>query len=161
MYQSKVYNYSEEEFRQIVQNAVSMTDCCKKVGLSPNGSNGRKQIKKRCEELNIDYKHLQNSNPVDKNYSYRYDYKDILIENSTYSSRTRLKARLIHDGLLEYKCAICGNLGFWNNQPLSLQLDHINGVNNDNRLENLRLLCPNCHSQTDTFSGKNLRQRSS
>ena len=59
--------------------------------------------------------------------------------------------------MLEYKCSICGNNGVYMEKPLTLQLDHINGVNNDNRLENLRFLCPNCHSQTETFSGKKLK----
>ena len=58
---------------------------------------------------------------------------------------------------MKYKCAICGNNGIWNNQKLVLQLDHKNGDNTDNRLSNLRLLCPNCHSQTDTFSGRNIK----
>jgi len=56
-------------------------------------------------------------------------------------------------GLLEYKCSICG-INTWLNKPLTLQLDHINGDNRDNRIEILRLLCPNCHSQTDNFCGK-------
>lgn len=55
---------------------------------------------------------------------------------------------------MEYRCSICGNTGEWNSKKLVLQLDHINGIHNDNRIENLRLLCPNCHSQTDTFCGK-------
>ena len=68
---------------------------------------------------------------------------------------TRLKIRILNNKLLEYKCAICGNLGVWNDQKLSLQLDHINGIHTDNRIDNLRFLCPNCHSQTDTFSKRN------
>ena len=52
-------------------------------------------------------------------------------------------------------CANCGNIGEWNGQSLTLQIDHINGINNDNRKENLRWLCPNCHSQTSTYTGKN------
>lgn len=74
---------------------------------------------------------------------------EILVENSTYS-RGRLKNRLISERKLENKCAICG-LTEWNNKLIVLHLDHINGINNDNRLENLRLLCPNCHSQTLTY----------
>jgi len=87
--------------------------------------------------------------------STKYSLDDILIENSNYKNISRLKTRLINENKLEYKCAICGNTGEWNNNPLVLQLDHINGKHNDHRLENLRFLCPNCHSQTETYSGKN------
>ena len=82
--------------------------------------------------------------------------EDILIENSPYHNIYRLKLRLLKEHLLEYKCGICGNKGEWNGFPLTLQLDHINGIHTDHRLENLRFLCPNCHSQTETFSGKNV-----
>jgi len=73
--------------------------------------------------------------------------------------RTHLKGRLIRAGLLENRCAECG-LTEWRGRSLSIHLDHINGVRGDNRLENLRMLCPNCHSQTETYSGRNLRRRS-
>lgn len=75
----------------------------------------------------------------------RYDIEDILVENSTYLSIARLKERLVNETDMTYKCAICG-IDSWMGQPLSLHLDHINGINNDHRLENLRFLCPNCHS---------------
>lgn len=67
---------------------------------------------------------------------------------------TKFKSRLIKANLIEYKCSCCG-ITEWNGKPLTLQLHHINGNNRDNRLENLTFLCPNCHSQTDNFSGKN------
>jgi len=83
---------------------------------------------------------------------------EILVENSGYTNIARLKIRLLREGLLEAKCygEGCG-LTEWRGQPISLQLDHINGDNLDHRIENLRLLCPNCHSQTETFAGKNKR----
>lgn len=79
---------------------------------------------------------------------------EILIEGSSYN-RYNLKHRLLEGGLLKEECYICGQPPTWNKNPLALQLDHINGINNDNRIENLRILCPNCHTQTPTFSGKN------
>lgn len=81
----------------------------------------------------------------------------VTVENGTYA-RGNLKKRLIESGLLRNECIECGVGPFWNSKPLTLSLDHINGVNNDNRLENLRLLCPNCHSQTATFAGRNVKK---
>jgi hypothetical protein len=80
---------------------------------------------------------------------------EILVERSSYTNRVQLKKRLVAAGLLAYACDGCG-IADWRGRPLVLQLDHLNGVNDDHRLENLRLLCPNCHSQTSTFCGKNM-----
>lgn len=87
----------------------------------------------------------------------KIDLDLILVENSKYNNTSNLKARLVKEGILNYSCAICNNLGEWNGAKLSLQLDHINGINNDNRIDNLRILCPNCHSQTDNYAGKNIK----
>src|SRR5436309_2821566 len=84
---------------------------------------------------------------------------EILVANSRYLGTSTLKARLLREGLLEPHCYTCG-LTEWLGKPLTLVLDHINGVRNDNRLANLRLLCPNCHSQTPTFAGRNAKHPS-
>lgn len=151
---SKVYELTEEEFQQIIQESQSYAECCRKIGYSDKGRYGPDQIKKRCVELNISTAHFSSTSAAQK-ASTKYILDDILIENSTYANISRLKSRLISENRLEYICAICGNNGFWNNQPLILTLDHINGKHMDHRIENLRFLCPNCHSQTETFSGKN------
>lgn len=83
--------------------------------------------------------------------------KDILVENSTYQS-TKLKKRLVDEGIKKDCCEICGQGNTWNDKLLVLQLDHINGIHTDNRLENLRIVCPNCHTQTDTFCTRKLKQ---
>ncbi len=146
---NKVYKLSDDEFKELISNSTSYLQCVLKLGYTKNGRYPYDLIKKRCQELNISTSHFSGSfNPNNTKYS----LDEILVENSTYQNLSRLKIRIINNDLLEYKCAICGNVGMWNDRPLSLQLDHINGVHNDNRIENLRFLCPNCHSQTDTFS---------
>jgi hypothetical protein len=72
--------------------------------------------------------------------------------------RWNLKRRLVAAGLKQPRCELCG-LDSWRDRPLALALHHINGVRDDNRLDNLQLLCPNCHSQTETFAGRNARRR--
>lgn len=81
--------------------------------------------------------------------------ESVLVENNPKHTNW-LKNKILKAHLLPKECAIC-HIAEWLGNPLSLQLDHINGVRDDNRLENLRLLCPNCHSQTDTFAGKNIK----
>ena len=73
-------------------------------------------------------------------------------------SRCTVKRRLLEAGILSNRCDWCG-LTEWRGRPISIQIDHVNGVRNDNRLENLRMLCPNCHSQTETFAARNMHRR--
>ena len=78
-------------------------------------------------------------------------------KNST-SNRNHIKNRIIKENLMKYECE-CGNTGEWKGKKLVLQLEHKNGDTLDNRLENLTFLCPNCHSQTSTFSGRNAKKQ--
>lgn len=154
---SKVYNLSDEEFTTLVARNHSWCACAKEIGLSPNGSNSRIQLKKRVDELQLDISHFDRQQDARK-ASVKYSLEEIMVENSTYTNSMRFKKRLIESQLIPYKCAICGLENQWNGKELILQLDHINGKHNDNRKENLRFLCPNCHSQTETFSGKNKKE---
>jgi hypothetical protein len=77
-----------------------------------------------------------------------------LLVADTYRSRHNVKLRLLREGLKEHRCEACG-LTEWRGRPLSMALHHVNGDGQDNRLENLQLLCPNCHAQTDNFSSRN------
>ena len=80
------------------------------------------------------------------------------VENSTLA-RHSIKQRIIRQNLLPYECSICGMPPIWREQPMSLILDHINGINNDNRLENLRFVCHNCDSQLPTYKSRNRKSR--
>ena len=153
MSKSKVYVPSDDDFISIVKNANSYSDCLRELGLGTRGGSSTDILKRRIKELNLSTDHFGKMQK--QSYSARYSLEEILVSNSSYTNITRLKARLISEGRLEYKCSLCGNNGEWNKKPLTLQLDHINGCNNDHRIENLRFLCPNCHSQTASYSGKN------
>lgn len=83
--------------------------------------------------------------------------EDVFCENSTYPG-SYLGARLVKDHGWEYKCAICG-IDRWLGLPITLHIDHINGVSNDHRFENLRFLCPNCHQQTPTWGNKSKEKK--
>lgn len=86
--------------------------------------------------------------------------KELSVQILNPSSRSiTVKRYILRNNLLPYECVLCGMGPEWNGKPITLQLDHINGINNDHRLENLRILCPNCHSQTDTFAGKNITRK--
>ena len=148
---SKVYLVSDEEFRKIISESYSYSEVLRKLGLGTRGGSSTDTLKRRIKELNCSIEHFDRA----KSGVYKkYSIEEILVENSTYANISSLKQRLIKEGLLEYRCAICG-IDKWLDKPISLQLDHINGKNNDHRLSNLRFLCPNCHSQTDTYAGKN------
>jgi len=86
-------------------------------------------------------------------FKIRVSDKKAFSKNSTFP-RQHLKARILKKKLIEYICAICGIDSMWQNKPMPLILDHINGINNDNRLKNLRFVCSNCDSQLDTYKNK-------
>lgn len=88
------------------------------------------------------------------NLGKKFTSNEVMFSVNGTSPTGTLKARILQDKLLTYQCAVCNLENMWNGNPIVLELDHINGVSNDNRLENLRFLCPNCHSQTKTFRGR-------
>jgi len=161
---SPIWDIPKIELEEVVKISNSLSIILSNCGLSNNGGGRYKVLQKRLIEDNIDYSHIKlglDSNSGRKFVSTdKIDFSEILIENSTYD-RAGLKRRLLCDGLLINKCYICNQLPEWNGKPLTLQIDHINGINNDNRIENLRILCPHCHTQTSTFAGRNLKRRRS
>lgn len=153
--------YKEINFRKSVENAISYREVCRNVGVSEKGGSIN-TIKKYIDKYNISTNHFltKEEHLIKSSHARKIPLKDILVKNSTYTNMERLKTRLVRNNLKEYKCVLCENEGSWCGKELKLQIDHINGIRSDNRLQNLRFLCPNCHSQTKTFSGKNKCVRS-
>lgn len=135
-------------------HANSVSSALNLLHLRPAGGNF-KAIKLACERFKIDLPIFHNDNT---HRHPRIPDEQIFRERSKYTNRAQMKKRLLEHGA-KGLCALCGNDGVWCGKTLTLQLDHINGVSDDNRVENLRLLCPNCHSQTKTFCGKNTPNR--
>lgn len=153
--------YQKDNLTEIVKNSKSISDVINKLGLRNAGGNF-KTIKNYIETYKIDITHFESDKLrivklKELSKENKIDLTLILVENSTYS-RTSLKRRLVEENVLEYKCEKCSNIGEWLGEKITLQLDHKNGIFNDNRIENLRFLCPNCHSQTDTFAGKKMKK---
>ena len=146
--------FNDDEFSQLVSRCNSYREMHTCIGTISKGDNNI-TLKKRISELNLDTSHFNKccNNMVNVNKNKVPPLDAVLVANCTYN-RHSLKRRLIKEKLIENKCSICKQLPIWNGISLSLQLDHINGVSDDNTLDNLRLLCPNCHSQTSTFAGK-------
>jgi len=155
---NNIWMLNKNEFQELVNNSNSFRDILNTFNMDM--SNGSiKTIYKRIEEENIDISFLeknrnkQYSERGKKNKRGKHDIQYYLTENSNYG-RSHLKSRLLNEHIFENKCSICNLEGMWNKKSITMILDHINGVNNDNRLENLRMVCPNCNSQLDTHAGR-------
>lgn len=142
--------WNETDFIKAVKESLCYSDILKKLGVRVH-SYYYEKIKEEIKRLNLDTSHFKK---LPTNFS-SIKTEDILQLNGRNIKSHALKKRLIKEGLLRNECYIC-NLTTWKDKPISLQIDHINGNRFDNRLENLRILCPNCHSQTDTFAGRNI-----
>ena len=159
---SKLSLLTDKEFTDIVNTSNNMFELFNSVGYKGNPA-GRSSthINNRLKKLGFYDGFKKKSFAYNKAANKENLITDILVEDSSYMNRSSLKRKIIRHNAIEYKCDICGNEGVWLNKKITLQLDHINGVNNDNRVENLRFLCPNCHSQTETYTGKNSKKKKS
>ncbi len=136
--------YSDEKFKEIVQNNNSFKSVMAALGYSSNSGDSKAQLLKKIESLGIDTSHFKNTGQKRKKLSDEDIFKeDSLVDQ--HSLRKRYSKKYPPN-----KCSICGQESFWNGKPLTLILDHINGKNHDNRFDNLRWVCPNCNMQLPT-----------
>jgi 5-methylcytosine-specific restriction endonuclease McrA len=160
---ARVAAVPSEVIANIVGKHTSLAGVLRDLGFATDGR-AHHEMKQRMKELGIDTSHFRGSgwsrgettrtHPSVARYVAKRRVPDelVFIANSTYLSGTGVARRLLARGW-PYQCAWCG-VSAWRGKPLILHLDHINGINNDHRLENLRFLCPNCHSQTETYSNR-------
>ena len=153
---AKKRSWSGDDLKNAVSESYSIRSVLIKIGLVPAGGN-YEQVKFEIKKLELDTSHFTGSRwNVGQTYTTktRVQTIDMLVKNGTTQS-FKLKKRLFQDGLKSQKCELCG----WHERSVDgripVELDHINGDRYDNRLENLRILCPNCHSLQSTHRGRN------
>lgn len=153
----KLKKYTLEQLKEAIETSISIRQVLFKLNLVEQGGN-YSTFHKAVKYYNLDTSHFTGQNMTGRKFpSRRKPIEEYLVNESTIKSN-ELKKYLLDDKIFEYKCYKC-NLTTWNNLPIPLELEHINGVHSDNRLENLTLLCPNCHAQTETYRGKNIKKQ--
>lgn len=162
---SKITKIPISDLERAVKESYSAAETCRKLNLSDR-SGTITRLKRYVLKNNIDISHWTGrlwakgkTSLDDKRIRTNKSTEDIFSENSN-ASPSYVRKLIRKKNLLDYMCQICKMGPTWNGQELRFQLDHINGKRSDHRLENLRWLCPNCHTQTETYGGKNKAAKS-
>ena len=137
---------TEESFREVCEKSLTMKEACRSLEMQYS------TFIRYARELNC-YTPNQAGVGLKKPKPRHYPIEDYLTNKQFYNTANKLKHRLYKEGIKINVCELCG-LTEWENKPLAMHLHHKNGDRYDNRLDNLHTLCPNCHSQTDTYTGK-------
>ena len=150
----KLFKYSVEQLKEAVATSQSYRQVLMKLNIKAAGGNYA-TLRKAIKHFDLDTSHMKGQGwNKGMTFSPKRDIQEYLSNNVSIQSY-KLKKRLLSENLLQYQCSNC-YLKKWQSKPIPLELDHINGNHQDNSLNNLRLLCPNCHAQTQTYRGKNI-----
>ena len=155
---SPLDNHTDKELQQILTQHQSWIEIQNAIGYSKPQPTYIRTIKRRLQRAGIAFEHI-NGNKMPKPKPSRPLEPFLRGEKKWRGGTVHMKNRLIAEGHMKCICVWCGIGPMHNNHPLVLELDHINGENSDYRLENLRILCPNCHSQTPTYCVKRSKKR--
>ena len=153
-----IHYFDLENIKNVVMSSSSFSEVFRKLNKSKSGDS-YKVIRNYIIKNNIDISHFD---PYKNNRipsSSRSKPIDFWLQSGTTIHSVHLKEKLYESGLKEKKCELCGQGEEWNGRHMSLILDHINGINDDNRIQNLRIVCPNCNATLDTHCGKNKKRR--
>ena len=152
--------YTKELLEPLVKSSTSLISVVRKLGITSYGGGTQSHIKKVIANYGIDTSHfLGQANNQGLHHvggpAKRKPKSILVLLPVGETEKSRLLRRALIESGREYKCECCGQLPIWNGKSLVLQIDHKSGLRNDNRSDNLRFICPNCHTQTDNFCGKN------
>lgn len=158
MRKSKIYSYNKEELQQLANTSDSYADMLRKMEMCPHGGNPR-TLKRILSEYEIDISKLnENRSDLQRRWAAATRKKittrtEDILSGKAKCQTSKLLKRLVRESYKEMRCETCG-ISEWQGKPIVMQLHHIDGNRNNNSLNNLQVLCPNCHSQTDTFCGR-------
>lgn len=157
MKSSIIWSIPKIDLENIINSSNSLKEVLTKLDFKYDSGGNYKTLKNRIKTDNIDISHILH-NRYKKSKSTIKNIAILFVIDSN-TNRGTIKSHIIKNNLIEYSCNKCGLKDSWQNETLVLQLEHKNGISNDNRIENLCFLCPNCHSQTKTFAGKNRKNK--
>lgn len=156
--------YTKEWLEELCSESYSLAEVLKKAGRTVGGGGSQATLKKKIEEFEIDISHFtgqawakgktQETDARVKSKE-KYSLEEVFCKDSPVTQKV-LRGYVERHQVLEYKCINCGCDGNWQNGIIALEIDHIDGDNSNNEINNLRYLCPNCHALTDTYRGRNI-----
>lgn len=147
--------YTQTELENGISKCFSWKEVANWFGVKPR-SGTQYYIRQLAKKYNISTNHFLGSAwNKGKKFPPKRDIQDYF-DGKVFITSHNLKLKLFKQGIKKYQCENC-LLTEWQSKPIPLELDHINGTHTDNRLENLRILCPNCHALTETYCSKNIK----